>query len=785
MPIGTNNHAEQPEREQSSSRADVPPLQSAEAHSSAQELRKKELQLLTIDARIVSAIAPLMPDGARASASQSTEMADPPSPATTCSVTSFQLPKTFLDSKKGKEMLKAALFEEVFQDLCHTARVGEAPCGSQARVSNIAQLIAGKPLQSEHEVRSSVASVFGAHKEVLAHRLKAATKTLAHVDTLANFSLNRHAVNTTRDCLDALVQLRALAWLNPDDLPHSLFCERGQQPLKALSELLEIFGNDCLAQSDEAGFKTTLTLLGDLQAVLSRGRLDRVAPEYLLPAPKESKPAPTSGPVGLRALLKGPKISSGLAQFAPGLRSDVGRRIAALQDADTLLKDASAWRTTDDAPPLVILEGFIDVVRVAAQDLVDLKSNVSAVFPAGLTSFISLVARLRFHGGPEGLPAFSTVIGGREDEKTLREQPEICALRNSGGLVRAVKSVAAWRHLNSADRAELLKYQHSFLSDMVGRATWIFSATFSEKTGEILTIVDTVGAYNVEGLSHDIEELRESAKLINPHVGLPALAECLGAPTYAMCDSVQRAIAALTLPGDTAEELLVKVRNLPTTFGDSPLELALKGYSDRVRIAAQEATAAASHSHLEKMRTAFYDGSDDIIISSWEGILRLAAASEPQSEVRTSILGEVDNLMLNYMNELRTMFRSEADSLTSTLKTVGHSATELAQAMEGLRRQLLFLARTKKIALAHIDLVGWARVNHSNESVVTLANALPPLTLALITELRHEIEVAECPDSLRIANLLSSTPGAFLKLRRGSPAEVAALEKLVAAHGSD
>ncbi len=684
-----------------------------------------------------------------------------------------ELPRSYCTSRAGKETLHAVMLESVIADLAVFARTGALPSGSKERLSLLAGVVRGTENADEAEIRSATTDVALAARAKLAHRKDSAEKELRRLSSTATPTQVKDGSAITARTINALCELRALHWLSPDTFPHAQLCELGRPALEGLVCKLQESAESALYAAQFADAESFICLNEQVLSLLQQGRLERSAPSHLSPLPRASKPTAGGQKPGLAALLRGAALGGGYAPFASSLSLELPTVILESRRAAEFLKDHQAWTTQDESPTEELLESLVDILPAAAHELATLEPARGEPFPPRTTAFVEVLSRLWYHGDKQGRVSFSVMLGPAAEHAELMQRTDYFAQLAAPYWLKLVRMAASWSHRPPAGRKTLWMDDGPELKATVARGIWMVSCTFGAQLEWLLKERTLTSSIGVEGLARDSEALRAGAERLQPQLEAAQLSQLMQRVATDLAPSLIRGFKALEHANNSALGLLQKVQQLPTLFGDSPIEKALQQFCEFVRQTTTEVSENESNSSLALLSKSFNDGDVQLFVSELDKFLALAAAAPDDSLVRTEHLRSADVLTRGYVNLITEAFNSEISGATSS-----------AAKLEGLRTQLEHFANLREVIIARDALLGAGRKNHLSDQVVNAINAHPNISIRLLDELRHELSVGQAESTLKLVRLLTGIPGCLRRLHALHEGEVDSFRAFAARHAN-
>ncbi len=671
----------------------------------------------------------------------------------------INLPRSYAKSRAGKETLQLALLESVISDLASFARTGALPKESSERALQLVSTVLQVEKASETQVRAAIADAVAAARSTLLSRRDLAEKELRRLGSTGASTSLRDASSVTTRMINALCELRALHWLSPESLPHSRICDLGKPALAALVEKLRNGADDSLARANFDAAESFTALHEQIFALLQHGRLDRSGPSFLLPLPRATKPCKPELKTGLAALLRGAGTSSGYAPLASALAQELPILIRESRHAAEALKQQKAWSTQDESPTDELLEGLVDALPASAHELAALDPAAAGHIPAGVASCMSLLSRLRYHGTREGLITYAVMLGCTATQTELQQSAEYHADLVAPSWIKLVKATASWPHRSPSGRQALWAEAAPELKGAVARGLWVVSHMFAARLAMLLRERTSTVTGGLDRLVTDCESLCAGAAVLRQCLAPGPLADLMGHLETDVGPSLVRGFKALDLPEGSAAMLLEKSRQLPATFGESELEVALKDFCEHIHQEAAAALQAETESLLLLLRESFHDGGHAQFGAALDKLLLLAAKAPENSAVRREVVG-VHNLTLDFVNHFMNAFREErGESEKAKLDALKFLLEALADIREGFAKHTT---------------ADWhaARENHLNEQVRTALEAEPHVSAAMLRNLCERLAAGDNESAAKLAQLLAQSQGCLRSISREASAEV-------------
>lgn len=676
------------------------------------------------------------------------------------------LPQTWITSRKGKEAIRGIMFETVLSDLSAFARLGTVPEGSKDRLAILAGIILAVANTGESEIRAATAQAVSAAKDSIAQRIKAASKLLKRLDSRGDITV-KDATSMIQRAISAVCELRALHWLTPASLSHSMFCDLGTPALNTLVEKLQNGINHALDRADFNLVDPFISLQEEVLSLLHNGRLDKAAPAHLSASPKVIKGVAAGHPPTLPMLRLGIPGVGSYEALAPEVRCNLPKQIMQTRCAVAALKEHKSWTTEDKSPTHELLESLIDALPAAANDIAALDPAQTAEFPAGIAAYISLLSRLRYHGDSEGLLSFIIALGPREDHGNLKHQISYYAQQCAPVWLRLVKAAASWPQLSPGGRQALWAEDGLEIKHTIARGLWMVCSMFATRVPVLLKEQQLTTSSGIVGLAQDSEALRAGAEVLALHLEPHPIAALMRQLSTEVCPSLIRAFKAMELAEDTTLTLLKKAQQLPTSFGDNPLERELETFCNFVRQAAAETAESEAYAALDALSGSFDNGDVGTFVLELDRFLTLAAATPEGSLVRTEHLRSADELTRSYVNLITEGFASE----------IAVAARQDAK-IESLRTQLSHFADLRDVISTRSSMLGPVRTNHLADQVISALNANCDVSVALLNELSYELSVARSESTLKLVRLIAAIPGCLRRVSARAPAVVDDFRKL-------
>lgn len=673
----------------------------------------------------------------------------------------IELPRSYRNSRSGKETLQAVMLESVISDLATFARLGALPQGSTERLTQLVEIIRNISDAKEVEVREATADLAFTARAKLASRREAAEKEVRRLSSTGAPSNSKDASSVTNRTINALCELRAIHWLSPDTFPHSELCDLGKPALESLAAKLQEGSDAALDCADFDTAESFAALQDDVLSLLQNGRLDRSPPSHLSPLPRVNKSSLPGQKPGLAALLRGARTGGGYAAIAPNLALELPFRVLESRCAAEFLKKEKAWTTLDDSPTDELLESLVDALPVSAHELASLNPAQTVQLPGGIVSVVSLLSRLRYHGTREGAITFAVTLGCQATQTELEQRPEYNAQLVAPTWIRLVKTAASWSQRSPAGRQELWADAGVELKATVARGLFVISHTFGTRLTMLLKERPPTVIGDCSRMIIDSENLGSGAQALQPHLEFRPLADLMGTLATDIAPSLSRGFKALELSEDSTTAILEKSRHFPRTFGDNDIEKAIRDFYQYIHDAATEASETESSSSIEVLSKSFNDGDVQLFVSELDRFLALATTAPEDSLVRTQYLRSADALARGYVNLITEAFNAEIADASSTEAKI-----------ESLRTQLEHFADLRDVISARDAILGPGRKNHLSEQVIMAVNERPEISIRLLNELSHELSVARSESTFKLVRLLTSIPGCLRRLHARYGSEV-------------
>lgn len=673
----------------------------------------------------------------------------------------IELPRSYGNSRSGKETLQAVMLESVISDLATFARLGALPQGSTDRLSQLVGIIRGIDDAKEVEVRAVTTELVFAARAKLASRRDTAEKEVRRLSSTGASTNPKDASSVTNRTINALCELRAIHWLSPDTFTHSQLCDLGKPALEGLAAKLQEGSDAALSRADFDAAEACTALQDDVLSLLQHGRLDRSPPSHLSPLPRANKSSPPGQKPGLAALLRGARTGGGYAAIAPNLALELPIRVLESRCAADFLKKEKAWTTPDDSPTDELLESLVDALPVSAHELASLDPAHTERFPEGIASVVSLLSRLHYHGTREGAMTFAVSLGCQATQAELAQRPEYNAQLVTPTWIQIVKAAASWSQRSPAGRRELWADAGPELKATVARGLFVIFHTFGTRLTVLLKERPPTVIGDCSRMIRDSENLGSGAQALQPHLEFRPLADLMGTLATDVAPSLSRGFQALELNGDSTAAILEKAKQFPLTFGDNDIEKALRDFYDYIHKAATEASESESSSSIELLSKSFNDGDVQLFVAELDRFLALATTAPEDSLVRTQYLRSADALARGYVNLITEAFNAEIADASSTEAKI-----------ESLRTQLGHFADLRDVISARNTILGPVRKNHLSEQVARAVNERPEVSIRLLNELSHELSVARAEGTLKLVRLLTSIPGCLRRLHARYGSEV-------------
>ena len=680
-----------------------------------------------------------------------------------CDGLELELPLKFRQTLLQQLVVRFAIRNSVLSSLTCLAENGSLPEGCNAKLTLLAELYSGKPISTDSELRAVISPIIKGASNYITELTGQTTKRLDKLSLARRFTSVESASKATTAVISAISQLRALSWLTDPSTEQVPFNGRGEQALHALVVGLGRSWEQAFATNSAADLEKISELYSTLLSALTRAGYNKAPPVFLIPLNK----APGMK-INLAALLRQgiitPPGSSVVTTrfFARTYIEELPTIIKTLAKMRDLEAEARAWTTNDEQPNQEILEEVIPMLDILAKDLSTIKDSTPNELPESIGFFVNALARLRIHGGKEGLSTFSILasnINSPEETRRMMETPEAFALLRIRDYLDLLEFVAAWPLRSYSQRLLSVEKMLPTLSDTTARTMWILTGNYITNLSLHLKHENKIDPSSLSFLEMDLRRFALAATECLQHSTNPHMLEVLRKLLTDGVVFVERAVTALGLGNCELPEQLEHLHALAGSFGDSLHEQQLKGYVEKLR--ARIATELREYPALAltRLTDSFDSGDLEQFVDVANDALLVARAKDCPDEIRSAIIAQVDHTALMFINLVDEGYRDEIRAIEARDRQNSATYKPSLECIESLGAQLDLFTLVDSFLRKHSALLPPARLNHLNQIVVTTLGSHPETVAKMLENMHTTLRTAAPPASVvQRAQLLLKIP---------------------------
>ncbi|MEI6517137.1 MAG: hypothetical protein WCN89_00445 [bacterium] len=701
-----------------------------------------------------------------------------------CDGLELELPIKFRQTLLQELVVRFAIRNSVISSLTCLAENGSLPEGCNAKLTLLAELYSGKPISTDSELRAVISPIIKGASNYITELTGQTTKRLEKLHLARHFTSAESASKATTTVISAISQLRALTWLADPSTEQVPFNGRGEKGLDALVVGLARSWEQAFATNSAADLEKISELYSTLLSALTRAGYNKAPPVFLIPLNE----AP-SMKINLAALLRQGIITTPgtsvftTRSFARAYIEELPTIIKTLAKMRDLEAEARAWTTNDEQPNQEILEEIVPKLYILAKDLSTIKDSTPNELPESIRFFVNALARLRIHGGKEGLSTFSLLtsnINSSEETRRMMENPEAFALLRIRDYLELLEFVAAWPLRSESQRHLSVEKMLPTLSDTTARTIWILTGNYITNLSLHLKHENKIDPSSLSFLEVDLRRFALAATECLQHSTNPLMLEVIRKLSSDGVVFVERAVTALRLGNYELPEQLEHMHALPRSFGDCMHEQELKGYVEKLRTHISTELQGYPALALTRLTDSFDSGDLEQFVDVANEALLVARVTDCPDEIRSTIIAQVDHTALMFINLVDEGYRNEIRAREAWDKQNSATYKPSLACIESLGAQLDLFTLVDSFLRKHSALLPPARLNHLNQIVVTTLGSHPE-TVAKMLENMHTNLRTGAPSDLVVqrAQLLLKIPNWTDQRTKGAEQWLSSLKNLL------